>query len=94
MASKTSRVARAARDYLANASDRDIARITRLRKRSPRRGRLLSASNRWEKWEQNLLGNYPDADLARKTGRPVLAVSRQRWRLGIPRVGLPGGGLH
>src|SRR6059036_432956 len=43
----------------------------------------------WTLQEQALLGKMPDAELARRLGRTVVAVALRRSRLGIPNYGHP-----
>jgi hypothetical protein len=43
-----------------------------------------NATRAWKPGELRLLGTLPDAEVARRTGRPVNAVRIKRTRLGIP----------
>jgi hypothetical protein len=79
---------RASRQYLAQKSETEIARLLRLRGRivSSRKksGRRLSASWLWQKWEIDLLGKHPDKETARRIGRSVAGVLERRKGLHIP----------
>jgi hypothetical protein len=44
---------------------------------------LGSPGPRWAAWEIALLGTVPDREVARRTGRSVDGVRRQRTKLGI-----------
>ena len=79
---------RKSRQYLAQKSEKDVARLLRLRgqtvTRRKKTGRLLTASWFWQKWEIDLLGKHPDKETARRIGRKVSAVEAKRKRLHIP----------
>ena len=85
---KNLKLIRAAGQYLARKSDKDIARLLRLRGarvfHSKGTGRRLTASYYWKPWEIDLLGKHPDAETARRIGRGVPTVINKRKRLHIP----------
>jgi len=76
------------REYLAQKSAKEIARLLQVRERIiPRQTKLerrLTASCFWQKWEIELLGKTPDKETARLTGRPVGGVMEKRKGLHIP----------
>jgi hypothetical protein len=76
---------KSAQTYLAEKSDREVARIIGIRRKVGKggRGKLLRAANKWEKWEFELLGKYPDQEVARRTGRRVSAINFKRRALRI-----------
>ena len=82
---RTRSLKRAAREYLAKTSERELARLLRskvspdFRRRNRRQAPV--ASNRWQKWEWALLGKCPDRDAARQTGRTLKAIIKRRRRL-------------
>ena len=49
-----------------------------------KRARQLSLPNRYQPWEDALLGKMSDADAARQTGRKLTAIQSRRGHLGIP----------
>jgi hypothetical protein len=79
---------RASREFLAQKSETEIARMLRLRGRIVPRlkksGRRLSASWLWQKWEIGLMGKHPDKETARRIGRSVAGVLEKRKGLHIP----------
>lgn len=81
-------LSQASRQYLAQKSETDVARLLRLRGRTVLRqkksGRRLTASWFWQKWEIDLLGKHPDEETARRIGRKVSAIEEKRKRLHIP----------
>jgi hypothetical protein len=81
-------LSRASRQYLSQKSEKDVARLLRLRGRTVLRrkksGRRLTASCFWQKWEIDLLGKHPDKETARRIGRSVSGVVEKRRRLHIP----------
>jgi hypothetical protein len=85
---KVLNLARAARKYLAQKSETEIARMLHLRGRigsvPKKSGRRLSASCFWQRWEIYFLGKHPDKETARRTGRSVGAVLSKRVALHIP----------
>jgi hypothetical protein len=77
---------KAARHYLDGKSEREISRLLgwQAQKVGKKGGaRPLRASNRWQKWEIELLGEHPDKEVARLTGRGVFAVNHQRRQMRI-----------
>src|SRR5213593_1832649 len=74
-------LATAARQYAASKSTRELARVLgrQARKRvRGRTGRRLRASDRWQKWEVELLSTEPDSGVALQIGRSVRAVYHKR----------------
>src|SRR5207248_3019089 len=53
------------------------------RPRRAKRGRLLRIVREWDPWEIKLLGQAPDPEVARKTGRTLKSIRHKRTRLGI-----------
>jgi hypothetical protein len=78
----------ASREYPAGKSERETAR--RLGDQARRafdrrkRGKPSRPSNKWQKWEIELLGKFPDKEVARQLGRTRSAVKSMRKKLHIP----------
>ena len=88
MAQRASKTLReAARAFLDALPEEQARRVVGRRTVIPRRpkGRRLTASNTWEKWEIALLGKAPDEEVARQIGRNEAAVAAKRRSLGIPK---------
>jgi hypothetical protein len=64
-----------AKKLLASKSKREVERLVGQRKVNWKRrhGRLLRASQAWQRWEEKLLGTEHDLIVARKTGRTLEA---------------------
>jgi hypothetical protein len=56
-------------------------------------GRRPPAGRVWEPWELALLGTLPDAEVAKRTSRTELSVSRKRCKLRIEKADRHGRGL-
>jgi transcriptional regulator with XRE-family HTH domain len=55
----------------------------RLRSTDPR----PDARHTWTAAELALLGQFPDPEVSRRTGKSLYGVRSRRWRLGIPAAG-------
>jgi hypothetical protein len=71
--------------YLEAKSSREKQRLLgrRFIPLKPRKGRVLRASNLWQKWEIALLGKFPVPEIVRQTGRTRSSVVSKRMKMRI-----------
>src|SRR6266567_5675308 len=84
---KKTSLSRNAAKFLAGKRPRDVERLLARRtiKTKRRKGRILSASNKWQDWECDLLGQFSDREVAKRTGRSRAAVEVKRLKLRLLR---------